>query len=143
MDHEATTIGPKTHPAAREMLPDDPLRLHGCEVAGDHELMLRLMVEEYARLGWGTDAMLRLARDPNYVGFHGLLRLYGEAGLRERIAKVVSRTGVLRVTEYEAPREPAAEELVQITSGAAAGVHALACAHSLKAELQHRRDCHA
>jgi len=107
-------VGPKVHPASREMLPDDPLHLSRHEVGGDHELMLRLLVEEYARLGWGTEAMLGLAQNPNYLAFHGLLRLHGEATLRERIADIVSRVGVLRVTEHESPSEPAADELVSI-----------------------------
>jgi hypothetical protein len=114
MSNEAAMIGAKVHPISREMLPDDPLHLHGREVAGDHELMLRLLVEEYARLGWGTEAILGLARDPNYVGFHGLLCLFGEAGLRHRINRVIARTGILRVSEYEAPSEPTPDELVEI-----------------------------
>ena len=31
----------KVHPASREVLPDDPLSLHGVEVPGDADLMMR------------------------------------------------------------------------------------------------------
>jgi hypothetical protein len=101
----------KVHPAAREMLVDDPLSLHGFEVEGDVELMLRMLVEEYARLGWGTDDIMRVSTDPFYVAFHGLIRRYGEAGLRSRVEAVLRRVGVTRVRVVEAP---APESLVQL-----------------------------
>jgi len=101
----------KVHPASREMLPDDPLDLQAFEVPGDTELMLRLLVEEYARMGWGTAEIMSLARDPFYVALHGLWRCYGEQGLRERVASVLARVGVTRVRIVVAP-EPT--ELVQI-----------------------------
>jgi hypothetical protein len=92
---------PKVHPATREMLPDDPLDLHGVELPGDTELMMRLLVEEYARMGWGLEAIMQLARDPFYQGFHGLWRLYGEEELRRRISTILSRVGVTRVRTVE------------------------------------------
>jgi len=97
---------PKTHPASRELLPDDPLDLTGVQVDGDPRLMLRLLVEEYARLGWGADQIIHLARDPFYVGFHGLLRAFGEEGLRQQIESQLARCGVVRVTAVEAVPEP-------------------------------------
>ena len=105
-------IGPKVHPASREMLPEDPLHLSGVEVDGDPELMLRLLVEEYARMGWDLEAIMRLARDPFYTGFHGLWRLYGEASLKQQIAAVLARCGVVRVTATQSV--PLSERLVQI-----------------------------
>jgi hypothetical protein len=103
---------PKTHPATREMLPDDPLELTGFELPGDPELMLRLLVEEFARMGFDAAAILRLARDPNYQAFHGLRRCFGDAELAARINQILARCGVLRVTTKEAPAAP--RELVQI-----------------------------
>jgi hypothetical protein len=107
-----TVVGSKVHPTTREWLPDDPLDLHACQVPGDPLLMLRLLVEEYARMGWTKDDILQLARDPNYRGFHGLLQLYGEVELRRRVTEVISRCGVIRVRTVEAPAE---STLVQIT----------------------------
>ena len=92
-----TRGGGRIHPAAREMLPDDPLALHGFEVPGDPAFMLEVLVEEYARLGSGLDDLMRLARNPFYRALHGLYRCYGEDGLRARIAAVLERVGVTRV----------------------------------------------
>ena len=102
----------KVHPASREILPDDPLEMHGFEVPGDSALMLRLLVEEYARIGWGLEDLMRLARDPNYTAFHGLWRSLGEEELRRRIGAALSRCGVIRVTATETV--PLSERLVQI-----------------------------
>ena len=103
---------PKVHPNSREILPADPLQLHGVEIPGDPGLMLRLLVEEYARMGWGLESIMQLAHDPNYQAFHGLLKLYGDDELVRRIGETLSRCGVMRVKTEE--REPAPEKLVQI-----------------------------
>lgn len=110
---EAEPVGvAKTHPASREMLPDDPLQMQAFEVPGDADLMLRLLVEEYARIGWGPEAILALARDPNYQAFHGLYRQFGEEELRRRVGEIAARCGVMRVKVKEKP--PVPEGLVQI-----------------------------
>jgi hypothetical protein len=113
MPDPAPTAAPKIHPATREILPDDPLEMTGFEVPGDPGLMLRLLVEEYARIGWGASAILQLARDPNYRAFHGLRQFYGEEELRRRVVEAISRCGVMRVKtqEVEAPRS---EQLLHI-----------------------------
>jgi hypothetical protein len=103
---------PKTHPATREMLPDDPLSLHGIEVPGDADLMMRLLVEEYARMGWDLEAIVALARDPFYQAFHGLYRYLGEEAFRRRVSEILSRVGVVRVKSVEA--EPPPANLVEI-----------------------------
>ena len=102
----------KVHPASREILPDDPLEMQAFEVPGDAELMLRLLVEEYAHIGWGVDAILELARDPNYQAFYGLLRSYGEEEFRRRVGDILARCGVFRVKAREVV--PLSERLVQI-----------------------------
>lgn len=101
----------KVHPATREMLADDPLSLHGFEVEGDVELMLRMLVEEYARMGWGVEEIMRLACDPFYVAFHGLVQRFGKEGVRSRVEAVLRRVGVTRVRMVEAP---APESLVEL-----------------------------
>ena len=111
---DETNIGVKVHPASREILPDDPMNLHGFQVPGDPQLMLRLLVEEYARIGWDTDAIMRLARDPNYQGFYGLRQLYGDEPLRQKIVEILARTGVIRVTATE--KEPVPDDLVQLNT---------------------------
>jgi hypothetical protein len=102
----------KVHPATREMLPDDPMQMQGFEVPGDPHRMLQLLVEEYARIGWNTEAMVDLAREPNYQAFHAFYQMFGEDGLRRRVANIVSRCGVIRVKTEET--EPISERLVQI-----------------------------
>ena len=104
---------PKLHPASREILPDDPMEMHAVEIPGDPELMLRLLVEEYARIGWGVDAVMQLARDPNYTAFYGLWRSLGEEEFRRRVGNIVARCGVIRVKATET--EPMSEHLVQIS----------------------------
>lgn len=103
---------PKVHPASREILPDDPLEMFAVEIPGDPELMLRLLVEEYARIGFDVEEVMGLARDPNFVAFHGLWKLYGEPELRRLVAEIRSRCGVMRVKAVET--EPLSERLVQI-----------------------------
>jgi hypothetical protein len=112
MNDTTSTAVPKTHPATREILPDDPLEMHSFEIPGDTDLMLRLLVEEYARIGWGVEPIMALARDPNYLAFHGLWRLYGEHRLRNRVREIVARCGIARVRTVEAHIEP--EQLVQL-----------------------------
>lgn len=102
---------PKIHPATREILPDDPMEMTGFEVPGDPDLMLRLLVEEYARIGWNVESILSLARDANYQAFHGLWRFLGEAAFRQRVEQILSRCGVMRVRQNEAP---VTGELVQL-----------------------------
>jgi hypothetical protein len=102
----------KIHPATREMLPEDPMEMHAVEVPGDPVLMLRLLVEEYGRMGFDAAAIMRLARDPNYQAFHGLLKFFGETELSTRVSDILSRCGIMRVTTREAPLPPT--ELVQI-----------------------------
>ena len=109
---DLTNAAPKVHPATRAVEPDDPMDLHGVEVDGDPEIMLRMLVEEYARMGCGLDELLDLCRQPFYVGFHGLLQFYGEAELTRRVRGILSRCGVFRVATRETP--PPSEQLVQL-----------------------------
>jgi hypothetical protein len=104
-------IGPKTHPLDREMLPEDPLELQAFEVPGDVELMFRIVVEEFARMGWSSARIVELARDPFYQALHGLWRLHGEAEFQRRVGQIVARAGVTRVREIVAPPP---SELLQI-----------------------------
>jgi hypothetical protein len=103
---------PKIHPASREILPDDPLEMQAHEMPGDQELMIRMLVEEYARLGWGVEDLMRLSRDPNYFAFNTLYHQLGEEALRRRFEQVIARCGVMRVTMAESV--PVTEQLVQI-----------------------------
>ena len=102
----------KVHPASREMLTDDPLSLHDVEVPGDVDVMMRMLVEDYARMGWDHDAIVSLAQDPFYPAFHGLYLRLGEDTFRRRASNILSRVGVMRVKTVEA--EPPPADLVEI-----------------------------
>jgi hypothetical protein len=102
---------PKVHPATRPVEPEDPLNLHGFEVPGDPEIMLRMLVEEFARMGYGLEALMGLCRDPFYHALHGVWLRYGEEELRRRICGILARAGVMRVRTVCAP-DP--QNLVQL-----------------------------
>lgn len=102
----------KPHPKDRPIEPEDPLNLHAVEVPGDPERMLRLLVEEYARMGWDLESLLRLFREPFYRAAHGLWLLYGEEELRRRISDALARCGVIR--SRTVATQPVSEQLVQI-----------------------------
>jgi len=112
MDNPTENLVPKVHPATRQVEPDDPMNLHGFELPGDPNIMLRMLVEEYARMGWGLEQLMTLFRDPFYHAAHGLWLRYGEREMRDRLTAMLARTGVIRVRSETAP---AAEELVNIT----------------------------
>jgi hypothetical protein len=102
---------PKIHPATRAVEPDDPLSLHGFELPGDPQLMLRMLIEEYAHMGYGLEALMGLCRDPFFHSAHGLWLKYGEDELRRRIASILARCGIVRIRTVAAPMP---EALVQI-----------------------------
>ena len=112
MPPDLTNAAPKVHPATRAVEPDDPMNLHGVEVDGDPEIMLRMLVEEYARMGFGLDELLDLCRQPFYVGMHGLLQFYGEEELTQRLRGILARCGVFSVATRETT--PISEQLVQL-----------------------------
>lgn len=109
---DSSNAVPKIHPASREILPEDPLEMQAHEMPGDQELMVRMLVEEYARLGWDVDDLIRLSQDPNYFAFNALYHQFGKEVLRQRFKQVIARCGVMRVKITE--KMPLTEQLVQI-----------------------------
>lgn len=106
---------PKVHPASREVLADDPMTLCATPVAGDPDLLIRSVVQEYAWVGWDAEQIAALFRDPFYPMLHGLWQVLGEADVRDRIDTVFRRCGVFRFrsTVWEEPEDDA-PELIQI-----------------------------
>jgi hypothetical protein len=84
------------HPKDRAIEPEDPMQLVAEPVPGDPAMMLDGIVEEYARLGWDFDHILRIFDTPFFQATWGLRRLYGERELHARIAATLSRCGVMR-----------------------------------------------
>jgi hypothetical protein len=124
MECSAERFVPKLHPATREVLPDDPMTLCATPVAGDPDLLVRAVVQDYAWMGWNADQIAALFRDPFYPLLHGLWRVLGEVGVRDRIDAVFRHYGVYRFrsTVHE-EREEAAPELIQIGLGRPREVH--------------------
>jgi hypothetical protein len=110
---------PKVHPATREVEADDPLELIAEAPPGDPELMLTCVVQEFAGLGLGADAIFTLFRSPNYPALNQLLARYGPADICRRIDDLLHRGGVFRVRETFAEPDPEPEddepELIQLT----------------------------
>ncbi len=70
--------------------PEDPMALVGVQLEqgpDDNALteMARCFVEEYARMGWSGERILRLFRNPFYRGPHQILRTKGEDFVRSLI----------------------------------------------------------
>ena len=73
--------------------PDDPMALVGVGLEEDLddqalEEMAWAFVEEYARMGWSGEKILRLFRSPNFRGPHRILRVKGEDYVRGLVAAV-------------------------------------------------------
>jgi hypothetical protein len=115
MESDAQRFVPKVHPLSRAAGPDDPLTLNATAVAGDPDVLIRALVQEYAWMGWDAGQVAALFHDPFYPMLHGLLEALGEAGIRERIDAVFDRGGVFRFRArvYEAP-DDSGPEVIQI-----------------------------
>ena len=64
--------------------PDDPMELVGVILPGDAETvrdMAYVFAEEFARLGFDQQRMMRLFQDPFYAGAHQAYRVLGEAAI--------------------------------------------------------------
>ena len=66
---------------------EDPMALVGVGLDKDPDdraltEMARCFVEEYARMGWSGDRILRLFRNPFFRGPHQILRTKGEGFVR-------------------------------------------------------------
>jgi len=75
---------------------EDPLELVGVQMKegpDDQDLaeMAGCFIEEYARMGWNGERILKLFRNPFYRGPYQILRARGEEFVRERIETI---TGV-------------------------------------------------
>jgi len=115
METDQARFVPKVHPLCRAAEPDDPMTLSATAVAGDPDVLIHAVVQEYAWLGWDAGQIAALFHDPFYPVLHGLLQALGEAGIRARIDAVFARCGVyrFRATVHEA-LDDSGPEVVQI-----------------------------
>jgi len=117
MDSSSERLIPKVHPATRPVEADDPFTLHATAVAGDPEVMLECVVQEYAWMGWDGEQVLGLFHSPFYPALNALLHHYGEDGVRRRVAAVLGRMGVFRFSgtvRDEPDRDDEEPELIQV-----------------------------
>jgi len=74
---------------------DDPLELVAVGPFATEEdcleEMARTVVDEYARMGWNREQLLKLFRDPFYQGPHAIYQTKGEAFIQRLIAEGVRR----------------------------------------------------
>jgi hypothetical protein len=115
MTQSSERLVPKVHPATRPVEPEDPMTLHATPVAGDPEVMIRCLAQEFAWMGWDAEQILGLFQDPGNPVLYELQRAYGPDGLRARVAELLGEVGVLRVsgTVCDEPDEPE-PELIQL-----------------------------
>lgn len=84
----------KVHPLARDAAAEDPFELSGQVTAGDPEVMLECLLQEFLWMGCGTDELCRLFDDPNYPLLRGLREHYGDEAIKYRIDDLVARCGI-------------------------------------------------
>jgi hypothetical protein len=92
---------PKIHPASRAVESEDPMMLVANPVAGDPDQMLACVVQEFAWMGFDTEALLALFGDRFYPVLFQLREYYGEDELRRRIEAQLEKSGVMRFHEIE------------------------------------------
>ncbi len=81
--------------------PEDPMALVGVglERGPDDEALAEMawcFVEEYARMGWSGERIMRLFRNPFYRGPHQILRVKGEDFVRGLITTVEGKRSEVR-----------------------------------------------
>ncbi len=87
--------------------PQDPALLVGVTLPGDadtHRQMAGVFADEFARLGFDAEHILRLFQDPFYAGAHRALTDLGEEEIRRLVAEAVGVWGRLRSVVRDAPR---------------------------------------
>jgi hypothetical protein len=81
--------------------PEDPMALVGVVLErgpddGALTEMAWCFVEEYARMGWSGERIMRLFRNPFYRGPHQILRMKGEDFVRGLIETVEGKRSEVR-----------------------------------------------
>jgi len=75
---------------------DDPMELRGVELPAGREAMREMayvFAEEFARLGYDEERLLRIFKNAFYAGPHRALRALGEPAVEEIVAECVGIWG--------------------------------------------------
>ncbi len=75
---------------------DDPFELKGVAIDGDPEVMIRCIIEEYARMGWGRERIMYLFETPNFQIPNRYLEEHGKEQVEKLVDRVLSEHGVFQ-----------------------------------------------
>jgi hypothetical protein len=92
--------------ARKEFEADDPMELIGVVLPADAEAiqdMAYAFAEEFARMGFDANRIMRLFQQPFYAGAHQAYGALGEAAIRTIIEECTQIWGRVRVIDH-APR---------------------------------------
>jgi hypothetical protein len=98
MSTQSDRLVPKIHPATRGVEAGDPMELQATALAGDPEVMLECLIQEYVWMGWDREHIVALFHSPFYPALNALLEHYGEYGIQARVGAVLGRMGLFRVS---------------------------------------------
>ncbi len=88
--------------------PTDPSMLVGVVLPGDAEATLDMayvFAEEFTRMGYDREGLLRLFKTPYYAGAHGAYQALGEEAIRSVIEECVNAWGSVRfsISDFGSP----------------------------------------
>ncbi len=86
----------RQHPGKQPWEPEDPMSLKGAAGDGDPMIMLRCVVEEYARMGMAVSDIERMFATPFFRAAHDLTARLGPEVVQQEINAIVKRCGVHR-----------------------------------------------
>jgi hypothetical protein len=90
--------------------PQDPMLLVGVELPGSAEQqreMAAVFAEEFARMGFDEERILRLFSNPVYTAAHRALNDLGEEEVRALVREACEVWGRVRIVDREGPPAPA------------------------------------
>jgi hypothetical protein len=90
--------------------PQDPMLLVGVELPGSaaqQREMAAVFAEEFARMGFDSERILRLFMSPAYAAAHRAYNDLGEREIRALVREACEVWGRVRIVDREAPPAPA------------------------------------
>ncbi len=90
--------------------PQDPMLLVGVELPGSaaqQREMAAVFAEEFARMGFDGERIMRMFGNPFYAAAHRALRDLGEGEIRALVREACEVYGSVRVVERETSQPPA------------------------------------
>jgi hypothetical protein len=96
--------------------PSDPNVLVGVVLPAESETMQDMaysFAEEFARMGYDTDGLLRVFQNPFYAGAHQAYRALGAEAIRKIIAECLAAWGGVKfsILDFELPIEARGGEI--------------------------------